>query len=112
MITGRTVGTYTCRRSHIRVETNEARRSTPLVTVGAVALCLMIVIVFSFLNSAYEETRDRYMEILKKEKQAVETNKALKMEIMAMGQKGYVEFFAQGKLGLKKPTDQEVVVLR
>jgi hypothetical protein len=100
------------RRDHVRVESEEGRTFTPLAAFTAAVFCIMIVLVFSFLNAAYQDAREQYVELLNKERQVVEINKALNTELMAMSQKGYIEFVAQERLGLKKPTDQEVVVLR
>ena len=96
----------------IRVGQVETRGITPCMVVAACLFCVILVLAFSFLNSAYEEARGQYMELLKKENGVAETNSALKMELVAISQKGYVEFVAQGRLGLKRPADEEVVVLR
>jgi cell division protein FtsL len=100
------------RRSHIRVERDETRLVKPVLIVAAAVICTTLIFAFSFLSSALDDAEEQYMDVLKKEKQAVEANKALKMEIAALSQRGYVEFIAQGRLGLKKPADGEVVVLR
>ena len=52
------------------------------------------------------------MEKLARQNELVEKNQALKMEMAAVTQKGYVEFAARERLGLKRPDDKEVVVLR
>ncbi len=80
--------------------------------VLVIACGLAFILVFFFLSTSYEEAREEFMERLKKEKQIVEMNKALKMELLAITQKGYLEFAAQERLGLKRPKDEEVVVLR
>lgn len=81
--------------------------SVMLIALGALAL-----IAFSVVFAAHEDARSQYIERLRREKQIVERNKALKMELAAVTQKGYVEFAAQERLGLKKPDDKEVVVVR
>ncbi|MGD0488348.1 MAG: hypothetical protein ABSB94_14255 [Syntrophorhabdales bacterium] len=98
----------------IRVERGRYRHSrvSPPVVIAAVVSCIVLALLFSFLASACEEARGQFMERLKKEKEIVEMNKALKMELAAVTQKGYVEFAAQERLGLKRPDDKEVVVLR
>ncbi|MGA3173743.1 MAG: cell division protein FtsL [Syntrophorhabdales bacterium] len=102
------------RHAYIRVEHTRYMQSrlSPLCVVGAVLACAALVLAFFFLTGAYEETRGRFMERLKMEKELVEVNKALKMELAAVTQKGYVEFAARERLGLKRPNDKEVVVLR
>ena len=101
--------------SYIRVERTRMRyrpRVSPLVIIVAVISCAVLVLALSFLASAYEEARGQFMERLKKEKEIVEINEALKMELAAVTQKSYLEFAAQERLGLKRPNDGEVVVLR
>ena len=102
------------RSAYIRVEHRRYKESrvSPPVLIAAVVCCIVIALLFSFLASTCEEARGQFMERLKKEKEIVEMNKALKMELAAVTQKGYVEFAAQERLGLKRPNDKEVVVLR
>jgi|WetSurSiteA1Bulk_404760.scaffolds.fasta_scaffold103035_2 hypothetical protein len=101
------------RTSPIRVTyVGERRTVSHLSIVATVVACLTLVLVLSFLNSANQEAREQFMEKLKAQKQAVETNKGLKMELAAITQKGYLEFAARERLGLKRPSDAEVVVLR
>ena len=64
------------------------------------------------MTGIYEEARGRFIESLKKENELVEINKALRMELEAVTQKGYMEFASRERLGLKQPDDKEVVVLR
>ena len=106
-------GTYV-RNTYIKVEhaRETAPRISPLVVITVLLSCVLLVMVFFFLTSAYEDARGQYMEKLKKEKEITEANKALKTELEAVTQKGYVEFAARERLGLKRPTDEEVVVLR
>ncbi len=109
MITTRMIA----RRSPIRVSYVKDTRSTSrLAIVVAIAACVALVCVFSFLSSAHQDAREQYMDTLKVEKQIVEQNKRLKMELAAITQKGYLEFAAKERLGLKRPRDEEVVVLR
>jgi uncharacterized Fe-S cluster-containing radical SAM superfamily protein len=102
------------RSTYIRVERRRYRHSrvSPPVVTAAVVSCIILAMLFSFMARTSEEARGQFMETLKKEKEIVEINKALKMELAAVTQKGYVEFAAQERLGLKRPNDKEVVVLR
>jgi cell division protein FtsL len=106
-------GTYV-RSTYIKVEhvRETGSRVSPLLVITVVLSCLLLVTVFFFLTSVYEDARAQYMESLKKEKQIIEINKALKRELEAVTQKGYVEFAARERLGLKPPKEEEVVVLR
>ena len=65
-----------------------------------------------FIKEAYDETKGKFLERLSEEKRVTETNKTLKTELLAITQKGYVEFAAGERLGLKKPKEEEVLVLR
>jgi cell division protein FtsL len=109
-MTTRAVG----RNGYIRVERSHYTHSrvSPLCIFAAVAACLVLVVTLFFVTGVYEETRGRFMESLRKEKELVEINKALKMEFAAVTQKGYMEFASRKRLGLKQPDDKEVVVLR
>lgn len=102
------------RAAYIHVTRVTAARPISRFTLSVVliALVALALISFSFVFSAHEDARSQYIEELKKEKQAIELNKALKMELAAVTQKGYVEFAAQERLGLKPPEDKEVVVVR
>jgi Cell division protein FtsL len=65
-----------------------------------------------FVKEAYDETRENFLEKLNEEKRVTAINTNLKIELLAITQKGYVEFAAGERLGLKKPKEEEVVVLR
>ena len=101
------------RDAYIKVEQSRIANSrlSALYLLAAVAACLVLVITLYFVTGIYEETRGRYMESLRREKELVELNKALKMELAALTQKGYMEF-ASKRIGLKRPDEKEVVVLR
>jgi hypothetical protein len=82
---------------------------------GILLVCLSAMLLFvicSVLRNTCEQTRDELIETLKNGKTIIETNKALKMELLAITQKGYVEFAAEERLGLKKPTEAEVVIVK
>lgn len=74
--------------------------------------CIVVLAICSFVRTVGEQTREEFIEKLRNGKQIVETNKALKMELLALTQKNYVEFAAEERLGLKKPKEEEVVILK
>jgi DNA-binding XRE family transcriptional regulator len=113
MIT-KTAGIGAHRSTYIRIEHRRYDRSrvSPSIVIAAAACCVVLALLFFFLASACEEARGQFMEGLKKEKEIVEMNKALKVELAAVTQKGYIKFAAQERLGLKEPNDKEVMVLR
>ena len=82
-------------------------------------LAFVIILVFAsftflsfFIKEAYYETKGKFLERLSEERKLAEINESLKMELLAITQKGYVEFAAEERLGLKKPKEEEVFVLR
>jgi hypothetical protein len=90
----------------------QARNSViPLVVVVALAS-----LVFGFtsyvLNQAYDGAKGTFLQGLSEEKKAADLNRYLKMELAAVTRKSYVEFVAEERLGLKKPKEEEVLVLR
>lgn len=90
----------------------ETRR---LPAKGFIMACLAgisLFVICSILRNACDQTRDEFIEKLKYGKKIVEMNKALKMELLAITQKGYVKFAAENRLGLKQPTEEEVVILK
>jgi cell division protein FtsL len=101
------------RTTPIRVAyVKEARLTGRLSIVGMLLACLALVLIFSFLSSAHQEAREQLLEKLQSEKQTLELNKTLKMELAAITQKRYLEHAAKERLGLKRPAEAEVVVLR
>lgn len=104
----------TGRTAYITVKRTKTERA-PLPGRGVLLVCLAVTILFlicSSLRSACEQTRDEFIERLGNNKKIIETNKALKMELLAITQKSYVAFAAEERLGLKKPTEEEVVILK
>ena len=79
------------------------------VVMLAFVSCMLVSF---FVREAYDDNKGRFLERLSEEKKVAETNQHLKMEFLAITQKGYVEFAAGERLGLKKPKEEEVLVLR
>jgi cell division protein FtsL len=65
-----------------------------------------------FTRAAYHDLRETLLERLRKEREAAETNGRLKLELAAITRARFVELKAKEKLGLKKPKEEEVLVLR
>ncbi len=103
------------RSRHVAVKRfRKQQRKGSLLLLG-----LMVVISFSccvlfsfFLKESYVETKRTFMERLAEEKKVADVNRSLKMELLAITQKGYVEFAVEERLGLKRPKEEEVLVLR
>ena len=86
--------------------------SLPLLVFALVAAFTCFGFLSFFVKEAYDETKLTFLERLTEEKRVAEINANLKMELLAITQKGYVEFVAGERLGLKKPKEEEVLVLR
>ena len=102
------------RPAYIHVTRASMRKPvSPVLVFMLLLLCTAVALVsFSFVLTATEDAKAQYIERLRKEKQMLETNKKLKTELTAFTQKGYMEFAAQERLGLKKADEKEVVVVR
>lgn len=78
-----------------------------------VIFCLVFfAVVAYFLKFSYEGLREEYALRLTEEKSIVETNKKLATELKALTETRYLEFKARERLGLKKPKEEEVLVVR
>ncbi len=102
------------RPTYIHVTRASMRKPVPpfVVLVLLLLSTAAALVFFSFAFTANEDAKAHYIERLKEEKQVVEMNKTLKTELAAVTQKGYMEFAAQERLGLKRPDEKEVVVVR
>lgn len=82
-------------------------------SVVLVIFCLILFAVVSyFLKFSYEGLREEYALKLTEEKTTVETHKKLATELKALTETRYLEFKARERLGLKKPKEEEVLVVR
>ena len=85
---------------------------SPLLAFIVVAAFASFAFISFFIREAYDESKGKFLERLSEEKRVAEANQHLKMELLAITQKNYVEFEAGERLGLKKPKEEEVLVLR
>jgi hypothetical protein len=65
-----------------------------------------------FMMGLHGRARDTLIETLKKEREVMETNNKLKTELAGITQARLLELKAKERLGLKKPKEEEVLVLR
>lgn len=72
----------------------------------------LFILIFFFMTGAYNDVREELIVRLRREKEAVEMNKKLKMELSVITRGRYLELKANERLGLKKPREEEVLVLR
>ncbi len=70
-----------------------------------------IAFFYFIIRGACNDLREDLIIQLSREKIALETNNRLKTELSGITKKRYLEFKAK-ELGLKKPKEEEVVVLR
>ena len=79
-------------------------------------LVIGILVVFAFMGffmmSAHNRLREDLIETLRKDKEVMETNNKLKTELAGITQARLMELKAKERLGLKKPKEEEVLVLR
>ncbi|MBA4389677.1 MAG: hypothetical protein C0399_01905 [Syntrophus sp. (in: bacteria)] len=79
-------------------------------------LIIGILVVFAFIGffimSTHNQLREDLIETLKKDKEVMETNSRLKTELAGITQARFMELKAKERLGLKKPKEEEVLVLR
>jgi hypothetical protein len=104
------------RKAEIRIKgvgRQQQTRSSWLPLVAVIALASLVFVFTSYvLNQAYDGAKGTFLLNLSEEKRAADLNRHLKMEIAAVTRKSYVEFVAEERLGLKKPKEEEVLVLR
>ena len=88
-------------------------RERSLQPVLLVILALVFFVVISlFVREAYNGLREELIESLRKEREMTEINSRLKMELSVITRGRYVELKANERLGLKRPKEEEVLVLR
>lgn len=64
------------------------------------------------VKDANNQLRDELVGKLMKEREVIEANNNLKMELAVITRARYLEYKAKERLGLKKPKEEEVLVLR
>ena len=83
-------------------------RSTLLIIT-----CLIVFALISFfMMSAHSQLREELVEMLRREREVSDMNNKLKAELAGITQARMLELKAKERLGLKKPKDEEVLVLR
>lgn len=77
-------------------------------------VCLFIGCIFVLFLVKGDNNRlsDELVERLMRERETIEVNNNLKMELSATTRARYLEFKAKERLGLQKPKEEEVLVLR
>ncbi len=77
-----------------------------------VVFCVLIFIVASFyMRSSFNDQREELIDTLRKEREVSQLNGKLKVELSGITRGRYIELKAKERLGLKKPKEEEVLVL-
>jgi len=98
---------YTSRRREITYG-----RPRSYATLLIICVILLFVCASFFMMGVHNRTREALIEVLKKEKEVMETNNKLKSELAGITQTRLLELKAKERLGLEKPKEEEVLVLR
>lgn len=84
------------------------KRQTIIIYVLCIAL---LIISYLILQGATATLREELIFQLSKERDVLRANQSLKVELSGITKKRYLELKAQ-EIGLKKPKEEEVLVLR
>jgi hypothetical protein len=87
-------------------------RSQSHVTFFIICILIFFAFMSFFMMGVHNRTREALIETLKKEREVMETNNKLKTELAGITQVRLLELKAKERLGLKKPKEEEVLVLR
>lgn len=81
-------------------------------TLIAVFVVVALIIFSFFIRSSFNIAREELIERLGKEREVVQLNEKLKVELAGITRGRYIELKARERLGLQKPKEEEVLVLR
>jgi len=84
----------------------------PQSTLLIVACFIVFALISFFMMSAHGQLREELIEMLRREREVIDMNNKLKTELAGITQARTFELKAKERLGLKKPKDEEVLVLR
>jgi hypothetical protein len=96
---------------YVSVKRGVQQRSIKPLLLVVVASILFIIFAL-FMRGEYDNLREELIESLKREREVAEVNNKLKMELSVITRARYIELKANERLGLKKPKEEEVLVLR
>ncbi len=77
-----------------------------------VFLFVLFVVLSVFMSGLYNDSREDLIEKLRKEREVAELSNSLKQEYAGLTGGRMLALKAREKLGLKKPKEEEVLVLR
>jgi len=96
---------------YVSVKRDTQQRSIKPLALSILASAFFVVIAL-FMRGEYNNLREELIESLKREREVAEVNNRLKMELSVITRARYIELKANERLGLKKPKEEEVLVLR
>jgi len=96
---------------YVSVKRDTQQRSIKPLALSLLASVLFVVVAL-FMRGEYNSLREELIESLKREREVAEVNNRLKMELSVITRARYIELKANERLGLKKPKEEEVLVLR
>ncbi len=82
------------------------------LSIIVIALLVFFAVAGFLIMNSHDRARDDLIEALKAEREASAVNGKLKTELAAVTRTRLLELKAKERLGLKKPTEEEVLVLR
>lgn len=82
----------------------------PLMFLGFIIVC--IVLLSCLLSNAHDRARQDLIEALSMERQIKDSHQKLTSELAGITQSRFLALKAQERLGLSKPKDEEVLVLK
>lgn len=98
-------------RLYISSKRETAYRSVLSIFLVVLFFISSILVVF-FVKGVNNNLNDELVNRLMKEREVIEANNNLKMELSVAMRARYLEFKTKERLGLKKPNEEEVLVLR
>ncbi|HOF57857.1 MAG TPA: hypothetical protein PLA81_05960 [Syntrophorhabdaceae bacterium] len=98
-------------RLYIHTKRETTYRSMLTIFLVVLFFISSTLVVF-FVKGVTENLNDELVNRLMKEREVIETNNNLKMELSVAMRARYIEFKTKERLGLKKPNEEEVLVLR
>jgi cell division protein FtsL len=96
---------------YVSAKRDTPQRSIKPLTVSIIVTALFVIVAL-FMRGAHNGLRDELIENLKREREVAEVNNKLKMELSVITKARLIELKANERLGLKKPKEEEVLVLR
>ena len=98
-------------RVYVSVRKEAYRRSLQPVALFVVLFAVFIVISL-FMRGSYNGVRETWIERLRQEREVADTNSTRKTELSVIMRGRYIALKANERLGLKKPNEEEVLVLK